>query len=48
MPALTTTATSPLMNVPYGNDAPPSSERSVGNCFAVISRAPLEQGLDGR
>ena len=37
-----------LMNVPYGNDAPPSSERSVGNCFAVISRAPLEQGSDGR
>ena len=28
-----------LMNMPYGNDAPPSSERAVGNCFAVISRA---------
>ena len=28
-----------LMNVPYGNDAPPSSERPVGNCFAVIARA---------
>jgi hypothetical protein len=37
-----------LMNVPYGNDSPPSSERSVGNCFAVISRAPLAEGSDER
>jgi hypothetical protein len=28
-----------LMNVPYDDDAPPSSERAVGNCFAVIVRS---------
>jgi exopolysaccharide biosynthesis protein len=28
-----------LMNTPYGDDHRPSSERAVGNCFAVIAYA---------